>query len=219
MQIFKQHRAFFVLYFVFLLISAYVMVVYSKSSIHIYFNQFHNIFSDTFFKYLTHLGDGITVVLIGLAFLLFNSKRAGLLIWLTGILNGLISQGMKHWIFGEAPRPYKYFTEVYPTVLHYVEGVDLNSLNSLPSGHTSASFALYLSIAMIYQNRRVDNIMFLMAFGIGISRIYLSQHFLEDVFMGSIIGVLSAIVIYSWLYSPDQLEKPNLSSPLIKKLF
>jgi membrane-associated phospholipid phosphatase len=125
---------------------------------------------------------------------------------------------MKHFIFGETPRPSKYFSEIHPAVLHYVEGVDLNMVNSLPSGHTSSGFALYLAIAMIYKNRKLDNFMFLMAFGIGISRIYLSQHFLEDIFMGSLIGVLSAIVIYSFLYSPDELKKTSLSNPLVKKI-
>ena len=219
MQIIKQHRAFFIFYFAFLLMGAYLLIIYSKPSIHVYFNQYHTIYSDYFFKYLTHLGDGLAVVFIGLLFLLFHSKRAGLLIWLSGILGGFISQIMKNLVFGETPRPYKYFTEVNPAILHYVDGVEMNLVNSLPSGHTSAGFALYLSIAMIYKNRKLDNAMFLLAFGIGISRIYLSQHFLEDVFMGSMVGVLSAIIIYSWLYSPVQLNKAGLDKPFLKKLF
>ena len=219
MQIFKQHRSFFTFYFTFFLFAGYLLIVYSKSSIHVYFNQFNSIFADYFFKYLTYLGDGLAVGVIGLLFLLFHSKRSGFLIWLTGILNGFISQGMKHFIFGESPRPFKYFSEIDPRVLHYVDGVELNMVNSLPSGHTSAAFALYLSVAMIYKSRKIDNFMFLLAFGIGVSRVYLSQHFLEDIIMGSIIGVLSAIVIYSWLYSPEQLAKSSLSDPMIKKVF
>ena len=124
---------------------------------------------------------------------------------------------MKHFVFGETPRPYKYFTEIKPYVLHYVDNVDMNMVNSLPSGHSSAGFAMCLSIAMIYKSRKIDNLMFLMAFAIGLSRIYLSQHFFEDVFMGSMIGVLSAITVYSFLYPPDHMENKNLSAPLIKK--
>jgi hypothetical protein len=33
--------------------------------------------------------------------------------------------------------------------------------------------------------------------------------------MGSIIGVLGTIVIYSWLYSPNMLLKTRLERPLI----
>lgn len=217
MQIIKQHRAYFVLYFFFLLVGAYLLVIYSKSSIHLYFNQFHNPFLDQSFKYLTHLGDGWTVVLLGFIFLLFHSRRASYLIWFSGILSGLLSQGMKHWIFGATPRPFKYFTEIKPYVLHYVNDIDLNMINSMPSGHTSTAFALYLAIAMIYKSRRIDNIMFLLAFAIGVSRIYLSQHFFEDIYIGSMIGVLSSIVIYSWIYSPKNEAKKNWSSPLIKR--
>jgi len=217
MQILKQHRSFFILYFTFLLFGAYLLVVYSKSSIHIYFNQFHNEYFDYIFKYLTHLGDGLTIALIGLLFLLFKSIRSGLLIWISGILSGLISQGMKHLLFGETPRPFKYFTEIKPYVLHYVDDVDMNMVNSLPSGHTSSAFALCLSIAMIYTTRKMDNSMFILAFFIGISRIYLSQHFFEDVFIGSMVGVLSAIVVYSFLYPPNHKDNLKLSSPLYKR--
>ena len=216
MQIIKQHRAFFTLYFTFLILGAYLLFVYSKSSIHIYFNQFNNPLSDQFFKYLTHAGDGWAIALVGLVFILFKSLRSGLLIWLTGILGGLIAQLMKHLVFGDTPRPAKFFSEINPFDLHYIDGVSMNYVNSLPSGHTTAAFGLCLSIAMIFQKRQVDSAMFILALMIGISRIYLSQHFLEDVYMGSMIGVLSSIVIYSWLYSPKYMEKAKLSKPLYK---
>ena len=217
MQIIKQHRAFFTLYFTFLIVGGYLLFVYSKSSIHIYFNQFNNPYADQFFKYLTHVGDGWAIVIVGLVFLVFKSIRSGLQIWLTGILGGLIAQLMKRFVFGETPRPAKYFAEVDPFNLNLVEGVSMNYVNSLPSGHTTAAFGLCLSIAMIYQKRQVDSAMFILAILIGVSRIYLSQHFLEDVYMGSMIGVLSAIVIYSWIYSPKFMEKVKLSKPLYKR--
>ena len=217
MQIIKQHRAFFVLYFTFLIVGGYLLFVYSKSSIHIYFNQYNSVVSDVFFKYLTHVGDGLGVVLAGLLFLIFKSKRAGLQIWLSGILGGILSQFMKHLVFGQTSRPARFFGEVKPVVLHYVEGVEMNYVNSMPSGHTTAAFAMCLSIAFIYQKRQVDSAMFILALLIGVSRIYLSQHFLEDVYMGSIVGVLSAIVIASWLYSPKSLANTKLSTPLYKR--
>lgn len=217
MQILKQHRAFFVFYFTFLLLGAYVLFIYSKESIHLYFNQFHSSFFDYFFRFFTHLGDGITVALFGLIFLLFKSKRAGLLIWTSGIISGLISQIMKRFVFGDTPRPFKFFSEIEHYTLHYVDQVDMYTVNSLPSGHTASGFALYLSIAMIYQSRKMDNSMVILALGVGVSRIYLSQHFLEDVYMGSLIGVLSAIIAYSYLYSPNFLARKSLSEPLYKR--
>lgn len=217
MQIIKQHKAFFFLYFTFLLIGAYLLTIYSKSSIHIYFNHYNSVSSDFIFKYLTHLGDGFAVVAVGLFFLVFKSYRAGLQVWLSGILGGLLSQFMKHFVYGQTPRPAKYFTEIDPFDLHYVDDVTMNYINSLPSGHTTAAFAMCLSVAFIYKNKHIDNVMFMLALLIGISRIYLSQHFLEDVYMGSLVGVLSAIIIYSWLYGPKYMEKEKLSKSLYKR--
>lgn len=170
-----------------------------------------------FFKYLTHVGDGIGVAIVGLIFLIFKSKRAALQIWLSAALGGFLSQIMKHLVFGQTPRPARYFGEIKPYVLHYVEGVDMNYVNSMPSGHTTAAFAMCLSIAFVYKKRQVDSAMFILALFMGVSRIYLSQHFLEDVYVGSLVGVLSAIVIASWLYSPKSLEKIKLSTPLYKR--
>jgi membrane-associated phospholipid phosphatase len=138
-------------------------------------------------------------------------------VWLSGILGGLLSQFMKHFVYGQTPRPAKYFSEIDPFDLHYVDDVTMNYVNSLPSGHTTAAFAMCLSIAFIYKNRHIDSLMFILALLIGISRIYLSQHFLEDVYMGSLVGVLSAIMIYSWLYSPKYMEKVKLSKSLYKR--
>ena len=40
----------------------------------------------------------------------------------------------------------------------------------------------------------------LLAAGLGLSRIYLSQHFTEDVVAGATIGTLTAYLVYRWLY-------------------
>jgi len=217
MNIFKSHRSYFILYFAFLVFAGYMLVVYSKSSIHLYFNQFYNSFSDVFFTYLTYIGSAIATIIIGLVYFLYSSKRKGLLIWMSVILASLLTQFFKHVIFGPTPRPSIYFTEINPYQLHYVQGVKLLPYFSMPSGHATAAFALTFSIALLYKNRKLDSAMFLLALLVGFSRIYLSQHFLEDVYLGSIIGVFATIIIYSWLYSPKYLEKTKLDTPMIKK--
>ena len=51
---------------------------------------------------------------------------------------------------------------------------------------------------------------------VGYSRMYLSQHFMIDITFGSLIGVISAIIIYSFMgrYNNEKLE-----SSLIKTFF
>jgi membrane-associated phospholipid phosphatase len=215
MEIIKKHRAYFALYFPFLLIAGYLVFVYSKSSIHLYFNQFHTPFFDWVFKYLTYLGDGWAIVFMVLLYLLFINIRQGLFIGLSTLFASAITQVLKHFVFKDSLRPSAYFNDIDPHALYLVEGVDLHTVYSLPSGHTTAAFAMTASIAFMYNSRKIDTSMFILGALIGYSRIYLSQHFLEDVFMGSIIGVLGAIVIYSLLYSPKMLAKTRLNQPLI----
>ena len=215
MEIIKKHRAYFALYFPFLILIGYVVFVYSKASIHIYFNQFHTPFFDQFFKYLTYVGDGWAIAFIAVFYLLFVSIRQGFLIGFSTLFASAITQIFKHYIFEGTLRPGPYFRDVEPYALHLVEGVDLHIAYSLPSGHTTAAFALTISIAFIYNTRRMDTAMFILGALIGWSRVYLSQHFLEDVFMGSIVGVLGTIVIYSLLYSPKMLTNSRLDRPLI----
>ena len=216
MEIIKKHRAYFVLYFPFVIIVGYLVFVYSKSSIHLYFNQFHTPFFDQFFKYLTYLGDGWPIAFIAVFYLLFIGIRQGFLIGFSVLFSSAITQIFKRFVFGGTLRPGTYFKDIDPQTLHLIDGVDLHSVYSLPSGHTTAAFALTISIAFIYNTRRMDTMMFILGALIGWSRVYLSQHFLEDVFMGSIIGVLGTIVIYSLLYSPKLLLISRLDRPLLK---
>ena len=216
MEIIKKHRAYFALYFPFVIIIGYLVFAYSKSSIHLYFNQFHTPFFDWFFKYLTYLGDGWAIAVIAVFYLLFIGIRQGFLIGFSVLFSSAITQIFKRFVFEGSLRPGTYFKDFDPQTLYLVEGVDLHSYYSLPSGHTTAAFALTISIAFIYNTRKMDTMMFILGALIGWSRVYLSQHFLEDVFMGSIVGILGTIVIYSLLYSPNMLTKSRLDSPLIK---
>jgi membrane-associated phospholipid phosphatase len=69
---------------------------------------------------------------------------------------------------------------------------------SFPSGHTTSVFALATMLALLEKNKRTNVVYLLVAVAVGYSRIYLGQHFLNDVLMGSTIGMLTSLVIY-WL--------------------
>ena len=83
-----------------------------------------------------------------------------------------------------------------------VEGVDLHSTLSMPSGHTSAVFAFCFSLALFCPKWWQKMLCLLIAILVGYSRIYLSQHFLADVLAGSIVGIVAVLILI----------------PLIKKL-
>jgi membrane-associated phospholipid phosphatase len=77
-----------------------------------------------------------------------------------------------------------------------VPGVHLRrAMNSFPSGHTSAAFSLFICLALITP-RKWAPLWVVSAWAVAYSRIYLSQHFLEDILLGSVIGLFSTIAIY-----------------------
>ena len=112
---------------------------------------------------------------------------------------------MKHIL--RAPRPKVFFDlENNPDAFPIVEGVNLHSSNSFPSGHTCTFFILFfiLAIVIIYYHGDMKNSSrkllqlgcFLLAVVGAYSRIYLSQHFALDIFAGSTIGCLVVIALY-----------------------
>jgi len=70
--------------------------------------------------------------------------------------------------------------------------------HSFPSGHSASAFALCLSLAIILKKRVWQLAMFLAAITIAYSRVYLSQHFLVDIWAGSAIGTLVAAVYWQY---------------------
>lgn len=156
-------------------------------------NGAHTLFLDFFFKYMTYFGDGITLAVIAVA-LLFVNKRYGLILGLIGVVQALVSLLMKKVIFGKTPRPKNYFEDFES--LHQIAGVRLYGWNSFPSGHTMTAFALATFLSFFFKNAWWSVLLLLLATLAGLSRVYLLQHFLTDILVGSLVGVLLAAVGY-----------------------
>ena len=114
--------------------------IYPKLQTHLMMNGLHTPALDTFFKYVTHLGEGFGAYLG--VFILFWSRRKGLFILLGQGLTCLITQILK-FAFAH-PRPATFFDQMGADLPETVPGVSLRrAFNSFPSGHTSAAFALF----------------------------------------------------------------------------
>lgn len=172
--------------------------IYPKIQTHLMLNGYHTPVLDTFFKYVTWMGEEFPV-LVGVAFLIknFNSfwnRRNGLFILLSQGLTCLITQILK-FAFAH-PRPAVYFEQMGAELPDTVSGVRLRvGMNSFPSGHTSAAFSLFVCLALITP-RKWAPLWIIAAWAVAYSRIYLSQHFLEDILLGSVIGVVSSCAVY-----------------------
>jgi membrane-associated phospholipid phosphatase len=206
----KSNLSFLLPYAVFLFAGMILMLLSTKSSIHLHFNAFHNSFLDPFCTLVTNLGEGPIVTLVFII-LLTVKYRFALVVGLSNIVSALITQGLKHTLFSDVVRPKKFFEGIHD--LYFVPGVENWEYNSFPSGHTTCAFALYFALALITENRFYKLLLFFIALIVGYSRIYLSQHFFEDVYAGSIVGVSTTFIIYQLI---QRKKRPSLEGSLIK---
>lgn len=200
-------------YFFVAILSLFWVLTYDKLTLHLYLNQFHNAFLDNAFPLLTHLGDGLTVGLISFA-LLFINIRWAFFLGTASIVNSLLVQYLKRGVFAEHFRPFYYFKE--SEGFHIVEGVDMHERFAFPSGHTAAAFCLYFGLALIVKNPVVKGALFFVALVAGLSRIYLSQHFVEDTLFGSFIGLCCAFFFY-YAWSNFRPESRFLNRSILRK--
>lgn len=186
---FQRTKYFLIPYIIFLITGAVPLVLYTDSSITLWINENHYSALDFFFKYATFLGDGIFygIILIPLLFISVRWSITGLLAY---SFSGLVAQAIKH-IFA-MPRPKAFFDYID---LNFVENVTMYSNYSFPSGHTTSAFSLFLLLAFITKKPSFSILFILLAIIVGISRVYLFQHFYSDIYAGSIIGVLFTYLV------------------------
>lgn len=189
------------LYVLFLLWSIVLFLFFNKRSLHIEMNSYHSSFFDVFFKYITYLGDGALfgVLIIGFFFI---KKRMSYVFAISGVLTLLFTHLLKKIIFKGVPRPVKLIGE---EGLYLVEGVKIAMINSFPSGHTTTAFAIFTVLILYHSKKPIQYIWLLFAILAGLSRVYLSQHFLIDVFAGSVLGILIGFISMMILFP----EKKN----------
>lgn len=197
-------------YFVLLTVVLGLLYAYPKVELHLLLNACHSDAQDVFFKYFSMLAEWPLYVLALLP-LFWKKKTITLFYALSELSGAVVVQIMKH-LFS-AQRPIVVFENYPDAVLPLVEGVRLHHSNSFPSGHTSTFFVFFTCCAIVLAYRYMQNarqhtrrtwvafnlallgLLALAAVG-GYSRIYLSQHFLSDVCVGSIIGVVMPCLVF-----------------------
>ena len=183
------------------------LAIFQNSIFSIIINSSHNNFLDQFFKYITFLGDGRFVFLIALIYL-FANKKYGISILISLIINTILIQVLKSVVFSNRFRPSFYFKNLIADgSWNMIDGVELYEKFSFPSGHTASIFCLCMSICIFMKKKYFPLLLVLLAYIVGFSRIYLSQHFLIDVLAGALIG--SLIPILTFKYVEPLLFKKN----------
>jgi membrane-associated phospholipid phosphatase len=185
---------------IFILIGGIILLTQDKVEIHLAINSVHNSFLDVFFKYWTYIGDGIVAPIIVVLLGVYSFKKNRFSTFAVGfgslIMAGILSQFLKRVFFEGALRPSGF---IGAENLYLVPGVEAHTIHSFPSGHTTAGFAFMAFIACLFftKHKVMQVILALVAVLIGYSRMYLSQHFLEDAVFGGVIGLVCFLASYT----------------------
>lgn len=212
-DILYQIRFFLIPYLILLAICLIIKLTFSKDEIYFAVNTRHTDWADTIAPYITDIGNGWTTVALSAIFLLFSYRKAFLL-GSTYALTSLLAQALK-FIF-DAPRPKLYFAN-HLKGIYFVKGVDILSAHSFPSGHTVTAFSTSIVILYFLKNKKWGLLLLVVAAFVGYSRMYLSEHFFEDVTIGSIIGVIATVFWINWIDGKKFLHIAKWNRGLIKK--
>lgn len=175
---------------------------------HVAMNAVHTPWADVFFRYFTHVADGLVPTALALA-MLAVSYRAFLMVGLSCGISAIVAQVLKRQVFAHMHRPVR-FQEELGNNMRWVNDLELHHHFSFPSGHATAAFSMCLALAVVIGGRRWAIPLALLAGLLAYSRVYLSQHFTEDVLAGAAVGTATAYVVYRWLYRSSFSHKPWL---------
>jgi membrane-associated phospholipid phosphatase len=189
-------------------------LVSSQLELHQAINRFTRPWLDAVFAYGTHLADGLVPLAIGLAFLFVRWRW--FLLMAAGVLgSALVAQLLKRTLFGAIDRPSMFMAEM--PGLRLVPEVEMLHHNSFPSGHSTCAFSMFLVLVVIVQKPKLAVAGALLAGMLAFSRVYLSQHFMEDVLCGAAIGTITAWLAYQWLYVGAFAKKAWLDRSLLRR--
>lgn len=138
---------------------------------------------DIMMPLLTWLGNvGAVWIILGLLIFSLGGKkgrRVAVMVFIAAIISNLTTEvALKKLIM--RPRPFDTLSQVRTLVAR-------PGSSSFPSGHAAVSFAV--AMVMAYNYRKYAGLLFLLAFGIAFSRIYVGVHFPLDVLGGIVIGL------------------------------
>ncbi|WP_447639947.1 MULTISPECIES: phosphatase PAP2 family protein [Chitinophagaceae] len=169
----------------------YVLCTQSKADLFLAINHsFRHTVLDVVQTIFTCIGDGLFSLILMVFFIFTRKRRLAWILLCSFLLSTVFCQVLKN--MADELRPTGYFKD--PQFVKTAAWVSLRRFNSFPSGHTTTAFATATILAFYYKRVWISAICFLFAVMVGYSRIYLGQHFVGDVFTGSLIGAQSSFI-------------------------
>jgi len=205
-----DNRAFVIPYLIAFSAGTLSLSLWSKKELFLLLHDVHTPGLDMFFKYFTVLGDGLAAAAIVLIFAFVHFGKSAFL-GLAFTFSGLLAQLFKKLVFPGSLRP-SGWSDLEPSI-HTIQGVDLHMFHSFPSGHTVTAFSIFFGLTLISDRKWLGYIFIALALAVGYSRVYLGQHFFADIYYGSLLGILSTLLVWGLFYK--QLDKPWAQKSLL----
>lgn len=177
---------------VYSIIGSVILLLNGKENTHLILNSYHSTSLNLLFKYATHLGDGIIPIFVFLLLLTVRYSWA-LVMGIAGLSMGLTVQLLKRSVFAGDHRPAMYFEH---GGLPAIEGIDLMLHNSFPSGHAATAFCVWMLLAFFVKQKWATYLFLFIALLASFSRVYISQHFIQDTIVGAWIGLSMSLATY-----------------------
>jgi membrane-associated phospholipid phosphatase len=208
-------RGFMTVWIAFFLVTGLAVLRSEKLELHREMHAFHSDIADHFFSTVTHLGDGLVPTGLSLLLLFIRDLRSFLMMGLSCGLSAIVVQVLKRLPFAASDRPFMFKDHLGD--MHWVPGLELHHHFSFPSGHATAAFSMCFALAVLMPGLLRGVLFAFLAALMAYSRVYLSQHFTEDILAGSMIGTVTACLVYYWLYLSRTSKKPWLDRSVLRR--
>lgn len=143
------------------------------------------------FLVLTHLGGATATLGLGALLVAIPTTRAlGIAVLVANAGSHLVVQIIKR--SAHRPRPHFQDNTITSLIAHPDEF-------SLPSGHSAAAMAIAMTLALWRGLPEIPGVLIWAALAlamiVGMSRVYLRVHYVTDVLLGQLIGVIAGIIM------------------------
>lgn len=178
---------------------------YSKGEVVLLLNSIHSPYLDVVFTKLSSIGNALSILFF-LAIVLWRYNLKYLYFFvLAFVLESLVIIIAKNVFYSHEPRPYLFFeTQGILDQVSFVDGVKINKRRSFPSGHTAYSFCMAVFFALKFNKNWVSIFLAIFATLVGMSRMYLVQHFFVDVFTGAMVGIIATSMAFFLVFRTDK---------------
>ena len=201
-SIFVSNRYYFLSFLFFLSVGLFLLLREGKAAAFFALNPYHSSTLDGFFIRFTFLGDGLFSIIVIVLLLLVRRYSQALQVLTAFLASALCAQLLKS--FFSMPRPKQFFSP--GQYAYFIDGITHVGYSSFPSGHATSIFALATMLALFEKNKKWNVVYLVAAMAVGYSRIYLGQHFLADVLVGSLVGVCLAVLVH-WSFTAGMKKK------------